>query len=386
MFSCFKNHFHHPVIQYNAQVSVSSNIGAYFRLAPPTSATATSPKHITALTLTTPPATTTIYGGLVTATVRLTDGTTPVDGKLVDFSFGGHRMRAVTAGGGFATGHFEASFDPTGSPYALTASFAEDDGLLGSSVSANVTIARAASSLTAAGVTYTDRAMLGATLSANGRPLHEELVTITVKRGTTVVATRPTLTDGTGRAQTDIASLPEPGPTGYTAVFDYAGSDFYGPSTATLSAVNPAASVTGEGSIGSDHETTFELDVHVKRTDRDERGDQRGDDQHGKDDGKGKKPPKVTSLLSGHFEFESKTAHIEFGSTSFQTLRVAGAVAEIFGTGMMAESSATWQFRLVVVDGSPDTFELSIWDGTGSLASPRFHVGPSAVVGQIRIR
>ena len=130
----------------NAQVSVSSNIGAYFRLDPPTSATATAPKHATTLVFTTPPAASTTYGGSISATVRLSDGATPLDGKPIAFEFGGHRVRVMTAGGGFATAHFEASFDPTGSPYTLTAAFAEDQDLLGSSlISDAVVITRAAS-------------------------------------------------------------------------------------------------------------------------------------------------------------------------------------------------------------------------------------------------
>ena len=378
----------------NAQVSVSSNLGAYFQLDRPTVATATAPKHETALRFTSTPAAVTTYGGSINATVRLTDGTTPVNGKAVDFSFGGHRVRATTAGGGLATAHFEANVTPTGSPtlypYLLTVSFAEDQDLLGSTITTDVAITRAAATLGSAGVTYTDGAMLGATLIANGRPLHEEFVTITIKRGGTLVATRPVQTNGAGRAQTDVKSLPDPGATLYTATFDYAGSDFYAPSATTLAGVNPAPSVTGGGTIGADRKAEFELDLRIRRTDSNDKDKEKdkGDrgDKRGNDDQKAAKAQKPTSLLTGSFQFESKTGHIEFESTSFQSLTVAGGLATIQGTGKIEDRSGAWSFQLVVVDGSPDTFELSIWNGTGSLAHPTYHVGPATVTGQVTIR
>ena len=197
---------------------------------------------------------------------------------------------------------------------------------------------------------------------------------ITLNRGTTVVATRPALTDGSGRAQTDVAGLPDPGPAGYAATFVYAGSDFYLPSTATLPAVDPAVSVTGGGSVGADPKTRFALALRFKHLDRDERGDQPG-----------RTDQPDAGRLVGSFAFDSKAADVHFESESFKSLNVSGGRAEILGVGRMEESTTVWQFRLVVVDGTPDTFELSIWDATGSLASPRFHIGPSAA-SRIQIR
>ncbi len=366
----------------NAQVSVSSNIGAYFQLAPPTIATPTAPKHATTLTFTSAPAASVTYGGSISTTVRLSDGTTPLVGRPVAFEFGGHRVRVVTAGGGLATAHFEASFVPLARPYVLTAAFAEDQDLLGSELTADVVITRAASTFSGVTVSYAGSgATLGAILSANGRPLHEELVMITIRRGTKIAVTRPVLTDGTGRAQIDVSGLPNGGTDKYSATFDYAGSVFYVPSQASAS---PAPRVSGDGSLGTDKSNSFELNVRVKSQDND--AEKREEDQRGRDDQKGKKDEKPARLLSGSFNFHSKPGHLEFESNSFQSLAVAGGRAEILGTGKVAGSPTTWQFRLVVVDGSPDTFELSIWDRTGSLATPWFHIGPSIVNGDIRIR
>lgn len=90
---------------------------------------------------------------------------------------------------------------------------------------------------------------------------------------------------------------------------------------------------------------------------------------------------------TGNVEFEAKASGLKFKAKMFDWLVISGGRAELQGTGAIDKSAVVWQFRLVAVDGSIDTFDLRIWDpsapaGAGnSYDSPRYHAGPSALGG-----
>ncbi|HEV2251510.1 MAG TPA: carboxypeptidase regulatory-like domain-containing protein [Candidatus Limnocylindria bacterium] len=476
----------------NALVSVASNTGAYYRLLPDTTATPQAPKHQSALAFTSAPPSTVTYGSTVSATIRLTDGGTGVDGKVVDFNFGGHHVRAVTSGGGLATAHFVASFAPAGSPYLFTAAFKEDPTLLGSSLAPEVTITPAPTALVAAPVTaqYSDGAILAATLTGNGAGLTSELVTATIASGAIVIAQRATVTDGSGIARFDVRSFGPFAPGAYTATLAYGGNGSFSASsatvafirtaedatialtppdpqragavlvtatvtqaadgapgdlthaiaeltfqpnvgaattvnapvaadgsvsvtttlpagvytvtaavggwftsglataTATLPVYDPTRFVTGGGwvmttagstGLPAGRRVTFGFNARYpadRRTgDTGDRGEHTGDrgEHHG--------DPAGTLRPTGHLELQAKATDLELESETFDWLVIAGGRAELQGTASIDDSSAVWRFRLVAIDGSPDAFELSVWDAAGSLAHPRYHIGPAVLGG-----
>jgi len=359
----------------NAQVSVASDAGAYFRLQP-VSVTAATPKQPSNLEFTSAPSASTTYGDTILATVRLTSAGTAKDGKVVDFSFGGHHARTITAGGGFATAHFAASFDPVGSPYFFRVSFPEDAELLASSVSADVTITPATSTLTAAplNVQYGGSAILEAHLAANGVPLNEELVVVTVKVGANVIAQGALLTNGFGNADFDTRAFGTLPANAYIATLSYGGSDFYTPTSTDVSFVVFDAT-TGGGWILTTTSTTPTGSVTLPAGKK-------------ANFGFNAKYTNGSSIPTGNAIFQLREASLDFRSTGIDGLSLSSTTVVITGTGTI-NGAGSYRFQITAVQGSPSQFEIRIWDPSAtsgySFDHPKYIASNALGGGSIKI-
>jgi len=357
----------------NALVSVASDAGAYYHLAPVT-ATPATPKQPSALAFTAAPSASTTYGGTISATVRLTSGGVAKDDKVVDFSFGGHHARVVTAGGGLASAHFTASFDPLGSPYFFRVAFPEDDELLASSVGSDVAITPATSTLTAAplNMQYGGSAILNAVLTANGQPLNEELVVMTLKAGGKTTAQRALLTDGLGRAQFDTKTFGSLPANAYLASFSYGGSDFYTPATVDISFVVYDAT-TGGGWILTTASTTPAGTVALPV---------------GKKANFGFNAKYKDGLPTGNVLFQLKEASLDFQSTMVDGLVLSSTTVQITGGGTV-NGAGTFRFQINATQGSPDRFEIRIWDPAAAAGNsfdhPRYIASNALGNGSIKV-
>ena len=89
-----------------------------------------------------------------------------------------------------------------------------------------------------------------------------------------------------------------------------------------------------------------------------------------------------TAIPTGSVEFTAKESNVSFKATGFDWLVIAGGRAELQGTGTINAIGA-YTFRLIAVDGSPDTFEIRIWNGSGSFDLPLYRVAASPGGGNI---
>lgn len=76
---------------------------------------------------------------------------------------------------------------------------------------------------------------------------------------------------------------------------------------------------------------------------------------------------KGANVPAGNTEFHFKIANLDFKSTSYQWLVVAGSKAQFKGTGTI-NGMGDYGFMLTAIDGSPDKFRIKIWDkATGEI-------------------
>jgi hypothetical protein len=228
----------------NALVSVASNYGAYFALDPHV-ATITRPKDVTRLAFATPAAPggtiEATYGSKIAVTAQLTAPPgDSLDRLPVEFRFGGGVTRVLTNPAGLATATLTVKQLPDSAPYDLTATFAEDEVLLGSTSGALVHVTPAPSAFAPIAVTpsvtsvqYSDAAPI-ATLRAGITTLNERLVRATVLDGTTSLGEVMTLTDGFGRFTLNTMRFGGLAPKAYTAVLTFDGDELDLPTTLTV--------------------------------------------------------------------------------------------------------------------------------------------------------
>jgi outer membrane protein assembly factor BamB len=103
---------------------------------------------------------------------------------------------------------------------------------------------------------------------------------------------------------------------------------------------------------------------------------------------------KGANTPSGNTEFQFKVANLNFKSTSYEWLVIAGAKAQYKGTGTI-NGAGSYKFMLSAVDGNlkgtgPDTFRMKIWDdngvvydnsvGTPDTAAPTMTLGGGSIV------
>jgi len=70
---------------------------------------------------------------------------------------------------------------------------------------------------------------------------------------------------------------------------------------------------------------------------------------------------KGANVPTGNTEFQFKVANLNFKSTSYDWLVVAGSKAKFKGTGTI-NGMGEYKFMLSAIDGSPDKFRIKIWD------------------------
>jgi hypothetical protein len=76
---------------------------------------------------------------------------------------------------------------------------------------------------------------------------------------------------------------------------------------------------------------------------------------------------KGATVPTGNTEFQFKVADLNFKSTSYDWLVIAGTKAMYKGTGTI-NGTGEYKFMLSAIDGSPDKFRIKIWDAeTGAV-------------------
>jgi PKD repeat protein len=74
---------------------------------------------------------------------------------------------------------------------------------------------------------------------------------------------------------------------------------------------------------------------------------------------------KGATIPEGNTEFQFKAGDLNFKSTSYEWLVVAGSKAQFKGVGTI-NGAGEYKFMLTAVDGGPDTFRIKIWDSDAS--------------------
>jgi hypothetical protein len=350
----------------NGLVTWASNDGAYYRVVDET-ATAAQPKVTTEISLTVP------AGGTYLATLavraRLTAVGAGLNGKAVSFRSGGIRVDATTATdlGTGQTGWAVAQLPLNSAPGTaqVTVGFAEDLVYLGSGDDKSTIVDKAAASFGAARLSPVSLGGTGlvATLSGAGRPLGGQLVMLTAAGRTT-----QTFTDGFGGVRLDTADGFPAG--AYSLSIAYAGNDrFFDASLKTDVVVyDPNAFTAGVGTIITPPATVGLVT--------------------GKPVAFGfaavYRPGATTPI--GILEFYSRESGVLLSATSLDWLAVSAGRAEFQGHGRL-NGYAGWSFRVVAIDGSPDRFEIRIWqDGVTTYDGPTYRTGNSLASGAVIAR
>lgn len=80
-----------------------------------------------------------------------------------------------------------------------------------------------------------------------------------------------------------------------------------------------------------------------------------------------------TTIPTGSVEFSAKESNVTFKATGFDWLVISSGRAELQGTGTV-NGAGSYSFRLVAIDGSPDSFAIRIWNATTSYDLPLYKV------------
>ena len=76
---------------------------------------------------------------------------------------------------------------------------------------------------------------------------------------------------------------------------------------------------------------------------------------------------KGATVPTGNTEFHFHVANMNFSSTAYDWLVIAGTKAQYKGTGTINDAGA-YGFILTAIDGTPDKFRMKIWDkATGNI-------------------
>lgn len=89
-----------------------------------------------------------------------------------------------------------------------------------------------------------------------------------------------------------------------------------------------------------------------------------------------------TTIPTGSVEFNAPDSKINFKATGFDWLVIVSGRADLQGTGTI-NGIGSYGFRLIAVDAAPDTFELRIWNASGSFDSPQYKVSGALGGGSI---
>ena len=345
----------------NGLVSVATNDGAYYQLV--TGASATNPKTPTSISFVGTPPSAGTYLGQVSVAATLTGPSGALAGLPVTLTVGHSRATAITNSSGTAS----ATFTITTAPAAtlVTAAFDEDASHLGSSTSAPFTIGRATATLTpGTSLLKVGTSAVIATLGVGGT---SDPQSISISLGTNVFWTQ---SDPLGRIRLDALDLPLVfGPNSLR--IDFAGNDRFTAATLTVSVTmyDPDAKSTGGGWILTKASTISRIPLAL-----------------GKKANFAFTAQYKTGATApvGNLEFSAKESKIELKATSFSYLAVNGSRAELQGQGTI-NGTGSFSFRMIAVDGSPDTFEIRIWDSSSSFDAPLYQAANTAGGGNIVI-
>jgi Leucine-rich repeat (LRR) protein len=75
---------------------------------------------------------------------------------------------------------------------------------------------------------------------------------------------------------------------------------------------------------------------------------------------------KGANVPTGNTEFQFKVADLNFKSTSYDWLVIAGSKAQYKGTGTI-NGTGEYKFMLTAIDGTPDKFRIKIWATSGTI-------------------
>ena len=75
---------------------------------------------------------------------------------------------------------------------------------------------------------------------------------------------------------------------------------------------------------------------------------------------------KGANVPTGNTEFQFKVADLNFKSTSYDWLVIAGSKAQYKGTGTI-NGTGDYKFMLTAIDGTPDKFRIKIWNDAGTV-------------------
>jgi uncharacterized protein DUF11/carboxypeptidase family protein len=345
----------------NGLVSMATNDGAYYQLT--TGASATNPKMPTSISFVGTPPSTGTYLGRVTVGATLSGPSGALAGLPVTLTVGHSRATAITNGSGVAS----ATFTITTAPAAtlVTAAFDEDATHIGSSTSAPFTIGKATATLTAGtSLLKVGTSAVIATLGVGGT---SDPQSVSISLGTNVFWTQ---SDPLGRIRLDALDLPLAfGPN--TLKVDFSGNDRFTPATFTVTVTmyDPDSKSTGGGWILTKGSTIAKIPLVLAK-----KANFAFTAQY---------KPGLTAPV-GNLEFSAKESKIELKATSFDYLAVNGTRAEIQGIATI-NGTGSFSFRMIAVDGSPDTFEIRIWDGSSSFDAPLYQASNSAGGGNIVI-
>jgi YVTN family beta-propeller protein len=343
----------------NGLVTWATNNGAYYRVINET-ATVEDPKASTELDLVVPASGT--YRSTVEVRARLTTLGEALAGKRVSFRSGGVRVDATTGTDGWATAQLLLASAPGAA--AVTVGFAEDLDYLGSGDETTITVLRAPSVLTPIDTAPlpVGGSVLIATLLGSDEILGSQLVTLTGGGNTA-----QTFTDGYGRVRLDTL---DGFPSGaYSVAISYAGNDRYLPTSLTVVLViyDPSTYITAGGwittppdSIGfvAGQKLNFGVNIKYKTG---------------------------TTIPTGSVEIQAKESNVNFRATSLDWLAINNGTAEAQGRGTV-NGAAGHSFRVVLVDGSPERFEIRIWqDGVTTYDAPSYRAGNTLGGGSVSV-
>jgi hypothetical protein len=205
--------------------------------------------------------------------------------------------------------------------------------------------------------------VLIATLIGAGEPLGGQLVLL---NGGGNIA--QTFTDGYGRVRLDTA---DGFPSGaYSVTITYDGNDRYLPASAVTVLIvvfDPSTFVTAggwimtqPGDIGlvAGKKTNFGVNMKYKSG--------------------------TTTAPTGNVEFKAKESDVTFMATSLDWLAINGDTAEAQGRGTV-NGVAGYSFRVVLVDGSPESFAITIWRDGMSYETPSYQTGNTLGGGNVQV-
>jgi hypothetical protein len=349
----------------NAVVRLANNLGALYRVIPPT-ATISNPKIATQLVGSAPASA--VYRSFISASATLTSGTVAVANKPVTFRLGSVSRTATTNNAGVASVQLPGlavEVLPRTTPYRLLIGFAEDDSYLASGTGLDIIVSQAPTQFTlatspipAGGSGFLAKLCLssdaGCIGSGGGDPsppgINEHLVQIDI----TGIGSVLTTTDGFGRVLLDTLDFGGlPPANNYTGTITAIPNRLYKETSVTISFSTSAQTftkdravqgqgnfTTGSNSVGiaPGSPATFEFNVSL---------------------------PKDSAIPNGkNLGFQVKPQNFDFVATSYEWMTIVGNRAIVAGRGTLTVGTVSTRnvpYWMIVDDfATGDRYEIRI--------------------------